>query len=298
MLGVTGDAYGCDMSALATEPTISAVRVGAPLSVSYSSLSVFESCPRRYELRYVERVPGEVEPAQFALGSAVHKAFEAYGRARMAAGASGTPQPGFDMAWAAFTEALEASGCTPDEIARFRERGAPILERFIECDRPCEADIITVEAGFGLELGEPEWLEAQGGPAEPARARLVGYIDRVNRRPDGSIEVIDYKTCSPWAQEWVDRDLQLTAYAFAAAEGALRDPATGLPLPAAARLGIYFAEAGITLWTTRSEADLAAFRERLGAAIRTIRAADFPAQPRPGACRWCEYRGTCPSAQA
>ena len=93
----------------------------------------------------------------------------------------------------------------------------------------------------------------------------------------------------------MDRDRQLTAYAFACARGGLRDPATGEVLPAAARLGLHFAETGITLWTTRSAEELEAFGDRLVDEVGAIRRREFA--PRAGtACRWCEYRTACPDA--
>ena len=56
---------------------------------SYSSLTTYEYCPRRYAFRYVERLPGEVAPGQFAFGSAIHKAFEVFVRERIRARAAG-----------------------------------------------------------------------------------------------------------------------------------------------------------------------------------------------------------------
>ena len=49
------------------------VQVLAPLrsSESYSSLAMYERCPRSYAFRYVERLPGHVPPGRFAFGSAV-----------------------------------------------------------------------------------------------------------------------------------------------------------------------------------------------------------------------------------
>ncbi len=125
--------------------------------------------------------------------------------------------------------------------------------------------------------------------------RFVGYIDRIDRRSDGAIEVIDHKTGKLRSQDEVDRDRQLTAYAFACARGALRDPATGEILPAAARLGLHFAEPGLMVWTTRSAEELDAFGAGLVAEVGAIRRREFA--PRVGsACRWCEYRAACPDA--
>lgn len=56
--------------------------VPLPADQSHSSISTYRACPLRYGFRYVEHGPGEVRPAQFTIGSAVHKAFEAFRLAR------------------------------------------------------------------------------------------------------------------------------------------------------------------------------------------------------------------------
>jgi RecB family exonuclease len=143
-----------------------------------------------------------------------------------------------------------------------------------------------VELGFGVDV-------PVAGDEPPVR--FVGYVDRIDRRLDGAIEVVDHKTGAPRSQTEVDGDRQLTAYAFACARGGLRDPVTGEVLPAAARLGLHFAETGLVVWTTRSVEELDAFGARLVGEVEAIRRREFA--PRPGkACRWCEYRSSCADA--
>ena len=260
-----------------------------PRYESYSSLSTFEGCPRRYAFRYVERLPGVVTPSQYAFGSAVHAAFEAFVRARIAARGSWLPGPDLETLRSAFGGAIDASGCTAGEIARYRERAEPVLTRFREADLASGAEPIGVELGFGVDVAVP-------GDGRPAR--FVGYIDRIDRRPDGGVDVVDYKTGAPRSRADVDADLQITAYAFGLSQGGLRDPATGATLPAPVRLGLYFADPGVTMWTTRTADQVAAFGDRLAAAVRRIRGREFPAAPAQGRCRWCEYRTTCPASAA
>ena len=66
------------------------------------------------------------------------------------------------------------------------------------------------------------WTRGDGAPP----VRLRGIIDRIDRHPDGTIEIIDYKTGGPKSQAKVDADDQLTMYALAMREGAVRDPVT------------------------------------------------------------------------
>lgn len=252
---------------------------------SYSSLSMYGACPRRYAYRYVEHLPGEVPPGWFTFGSAVHRAFEAFDRARIAARHDGSPPPGYAALWVAFSEAVDASGCDPDQIARFRARGEPVLRAYLARELASDSVPIAVELGFGVDVPLAD---------DQPPVRFVGFVDRIDRWPNGAVEILDHKTGSPRPQDEVDRDVQLTAYSFAGARAGLRDPASGQVLPAPSRLGLHFAEAGLTVWTTRSLQALDAFGARLCAIVGAIRRREFAAHPSP-ACRWCEYRLTCPA---
>jgi putative RecB family exonuclease len=254
---------------------------------SHSSISTYRACPLRYCFRYVERRPGEVSPGQFAFGSAVHKAFEAFGLARIRARADDTLGPGPEVLQAALDRKLGSSGLTDAEIEEARRRAVPVLARFFETEACTEADPVAVELGFGVGV---ELVGDTGG------FRFVGYVDRVDRAPDGSTQIVDYKTGRTRSQEDVDADAQLTAYAFGCARGGLRDPATGAIVPPASRLGLYFAESGELLWTTRTDEDLAAFESGLVETVGGIHGREFTARPVSWRCRWCEYRRECPEA--
>ena len=256
---------------------------------SHSSISVYRGCPLRYGFRYVERRPGEVSPGQFAFGNAVHKAFEAFGLARIRARAEGTPEPGPEVLQGALDAKLARSGLAPDEVEDARLRAVPVLARFLELETTTTAVPVAVELGFGVDVALPD-----EGTAEAGTVRFVGYVDRVDRAPDGSTEIVDYKTGRARGQADVDADAQLTAYAFGCARGGLRDPATRETLPPASRLGLYFAESGALAWTTRTEGQLAAFEAGLVETVGRIHAREFDARPAPWRCRWCEYRSECP----
>ena len=83
------------------------------------------------------------------------------------------------------------------------------------------------EAMFGLK-DRPPLVVRQGEDS----FRLCGYIDRVDRAPDGRVRVVDYKTAGPWTfskKAVVEgKKLQLPLYALAARDAlALGQPAEG-----------------------------------------------------------------------
>ena len=124
---------------------------------------------------------------------------------------------------------------------------------------------------------------------------VAGVIDRIDRLPDGSIEVIDYKTGSSKSQRDVDQDDQLSMYALALRDGTVTDPATGEPLPPPSRLTLYFAESDLALSTARTDEQLDAFRGHVVDVAGRIRSGDFTANPDYRRCSYCDWRRVCPS---
>ena len=269
-------------------PRSSLLAADAPLPPreSYTSLTTYEYCPRRYAFRYVERLPGEVPPGQFAFGSAIHKAFEVFVRERIRARVGGAPEPTLGVLRHACDEVLARAGLEPDELSRMRAAAGPVLERFLRHEETGASVPVAAELGFGFDVPLP---------SDSGSIRFVGYIDRVDRAPDGTTIITDYKTGRPRAQRDVDADRQLTAYAYAADRGALRDPASGDAMPPASRLCLYFAD-GTEVSTTRVVDDLAAFERDVVAMATSARRREFDARPAPGRCHWCEYRRTCGDA--
>jgi RecB family exonuclease len=141
-----------------------------------------------------------------------------------------------------------------------------------------------------------EWFEFEltdsGGGAP---VRFHGKIDRIDRLPDGSIEIIDYKTGRSKTQGQVDKDDQLSIYSLALREGAVLDKSTGQPLPPASSLALYFTESDQKITTTRSDEQLDEFVAKVWATVRRIRSGDFVATPSYSACGYCDFRRICPS---
>jgi DNA helicase II / ATP-dependent DNA helicase PcrA len=226
-------------------------------------------------------------PGYFEFGHVIHQAFEVYARQRRDAVAAGLPVPGYETLRAAFDDAWQPRNFADEHAARhYADRAEPALQRFYEREVATLADSVGFEVGFTLKL--------DAGPDEPP-VLMYGVIDRINRHPDGSIEIIDYKTGRSKTQADVDKDDQLSAYALAMASGAVLDPQTNEPLPAASKLTLYFTERDLPLSTTRTPEQLAEFRQEVIAKARRIRSGDFTATPDMWRCGRCEYRLICPS---
>jgi putative RecB family exonuclease len=248
---------------------------------------MYDECPLQYAFNKVYRIPVAETPGYFEFGHVIHKAFEVYARNRRGAVAAGLPPPGYEALKQAFDEAWEPRNFADKQAAgHYAKRAEPALQRFFDREVRNLAEAVAFEAGFTLQLPTPDGEDP---------VLLYGIIDRIDRHPDGSIEITDYKTGKAKTQLDVDRDDQLSAYALAMSMGAVLDPNTKKPLPAAEKLTLYFTENDLSLSTTRSQEQLDDFKGQLIEKARRIRGGDFTATPDQWRCGRCDYRLICPS---
>ena len=84
-----------------------------------------------------------------------------------------------------------------DDELQFRERALESLERYWQLDERSEAEPVWFERSFAFKIG-PHLLR--------------GRVDRVDRHPDGSFELIDYKTGKAKTADELREDVQLSGY--------------------------------------------------------------------------------------
>jgi DNA helicase-2/ATP-dependent DNA helicase PcrA len=249
-----------------------------PATFSYSQMNVYEACPLQYAFQRLYRIPTSRTVGALTFGSTAHAAFEAFTRERREAVARGESAP-----TRADLERLFLAEWRPDGFEErtteegYQRRIATLLDNFYEGELSSLGEALMEETDFELVIPVP------GGP--PATFR--GSIDRIDRLPSGGIEVIDYKTGNPQSQKSVEESLQLSIYALAC-----RDT-LGLGTPE--RVTLYFTESATRMSTTRTDEELDAARDVLGAWVSRVRSGDFAATPGVDACRRCEYATLCPS---
>jgi len=261
--------------------------VSLPSKFSHSQFYVYTRCHLQYAFEKLYKIPSIERKGYFTFGSTMHSAFEDFVKEARAAKAAGEEPPTFEQLQKAFDEHFDptAFGDTT-EVGNYRRRSDDALKSFYERELKSKSDAVGLERYFVLELDAPDGSEP---------IRVNGVIDRIDRHPDGSIEVIDYKTGRSKSQSAVDRDDQLSTYALAMTSGAVTDDATGEPLPAAAKLTLYFTESDMAVSTTRSPEQLEQHAADLTKLAMSMRAGDFAAMPDYRKCDWCDFNRVCPS---
>ncbi len=250
-------------------------------SLSPSRAADFLSCPLRYRLRTVDRLP-EPPSADAARGSLVHKVleelFDSPALERTLERADQLVAP----AWHALREA------EPELASLFGDASVDdpeVAAWWSSCHRVLET-YFTLEDPRRLEPAERElYVEA----VLDSRLLLRGVVDRVDVAPDGAIRIVDYKTGRSPGEGYEARALfQLKIYALVLWR------MRGV-VPAMLQL-VYLGNAEILRYTP-DEQDLVATERKVVAIWTAIEEARTTGQwlPRRSAlCAWCSFQALCP----
>jgi DNA helicase II / ATP-dependent DNA helicase PcrA len=131
-------------------------------------------------------------------------------------------------------------------------------------------------------LHTEEWFDVQ-----IAGTNVAGRIDRMDRMPDGSVAIVDYKTGKARSQEDADESLQLSIYAVAAHQK------WGYRI---GELVFHNLEGNVAVVSKRAEFQLEEAHDRVQAVARGIAEGNF--QPNPDFhCTFCSFRGLCPARE-
>lgn len=250
---------------------------GLAPAYSFSRISTFEHCARKYRYRYLDQIREAFDSIEAFMGRQVHETVEwLFSRAGhedrpTAAQTLSRYCEHWDARIAAAPRAVRV--VKRDETAEmYRRTGAEILNRFHRERYVSDTrETLANEKHFEVVID--------------GRFRFQGYIDRLARDAEGRLYVIDYKTGrrAPDRFEGKEAD-QLEAYALAVFAEADVDELD---------LVLEFLRAGKVLTRRVRRTEIVQVETRLAEKIATVgEATVFP--PSPGAlCDWCGYNDIC-----
>ena len=244
------------------------VLAGLHTRLSASAVDTYERCGLQFKLDRDWRLSAK-PAAAMQYGAAIHRVLKTY----FDSVNLGRPKTDDELIDIFRRDLAEAKILEAYQHELYEKQGVDQLRDFLAAARTLPPpQVLHTEQSFEIRLGETS---------------VVGRIDRIDRRADGSVAIVDYKTGKARDQENADESLQLSLYAIAAREkwqytvGALV---------------FYNLEENVPVVTTRTEAQLIAARGRVEAAAQGI--ADGIFEARPGMhCNFCAYRSLCPEKE-
>jgi superfamily I DNA/RNA helicase/RecB family exonuclease len=239
-------------------------RRGDGLMLSASDIDTYRICPLKYKFARVFRIPQEPTIHQ-RFGIALHQVLE-----RFHAGGGGSREDLMELFEASWRRA--GFGGSDDE-QQFRERAVAALDRYWELDRDSDAEPVWFERSFAFRLG-PHLLR--------------GRVDRVDRHPDGTYELIDYKTGKAKTEADLREDVQLSLYQMGARES--------WRLETSAQSYLYVLT-GEKVPVEHSQEELERVQGTVTEIAEGIQRQEFEPRPSREVCSFCDYRIICPAAE-
>jgi RecB family exonuclease len=241
-------------------------RRGRGLMLSASDIDTYRICPLKYKFARVFRIPQEPTIHQ-RFGIVLHQVLERFHAQKEHDGSLEALMELFHASWR-----RSGFGDSDDEL-QFRERAVAALESYWRHDRESDSEAVWFERSFAFRIG-PHLLR--------------GRVDRVDRHPDGTFELIDYKTGRAKTEQELREDVQLSVYQMGARES------WGLETSAQS---YFYVLTGEKVPVAHSEEELERVRATVSEIAGGILKQRFEPTPSPDVCRFCDYRIICPAAE-
>ncbi len=166
------------------------------MRISYSALETFQQCPLKYKLQYIDKI--KVPPSKEAVfGTLIHETL------RMFHDPARPLPPTEEELLKFYTQNWNFDVFdNPDEEAAIFQQGIKMLKDYYAKNYSINFNIVDLESRFEAPIEEGSEVHL-----------ITGKIDRIDKLPDGSFEIIDYKTTKKMpSQKIVNENLQLSVY--------------------------------------------------------------------------------------
>lgn len=260
-----------------------------PKAFSFSQLQAYESCPYKYKLAHILKIPTKGS-ASFSFGQTMHSTLQQfYGRIQELNRV--TQHSLFDRIEPAPPTGTVLVPDLPDllkiyddvwigdwyESKKQREdyykKGKEILKLFYASEDGHWTIPVSLEGWFKIKVG----------------SYLVhGRIDRIDQLPDGSLEIIDYKTGKSKQTVVGEEKEQLLIYQIAT-ETLTEYSNIGKP----SKLTFFYLNDNIRTSFLGKDPELEKIKEKLIRTMDSIHARSFVPTPNAHVCAYCDFFDIC-----
>ncbi len=256
---------------------------------SFSQIKSYSTCPYQYKLAHILKIPTKGS-ASFSFGKSVHGAMHKFyerlcelndvrqdslfDAPRKNAPIKTTKAPSLDKLLVFYEESwIEDWYNTKLQREEYYQLGKDILREFYKSEENNWTIPVGLESSFKIKIGN--YL-------------VRGQIDRIDRLPDGSFEIIDYKTGKAKEKvEGEDKD-QLIIYQIA-----LRQLPEYREIGAPGKLTFYYLNDNKRVSFLGNEKEISKLQEKLIKTIEQINSGNFSATPGQHTCKYCDFKNIC-----
>ncbi len=251
-----------------------------PKMYSFSQLEAYSNCPLQYKFNFILKIPVE-EKVSFIFGRVMHNVLKDFFE-RIIGGNSIQPE------LFSSTEEKEVKRPTEKELLqiykerwndngyhsklereKYKKKGEDILrDLYKRLEEDGWPKVMFVEKGFNVRIGQ---------------YTLRGSIDRIDRLPDETVEIVDYKTGNPKEKLDAKSKRQLILYKIAC------EQVLGLKV---SKLSYYYLENNNKISFEAKDKEIEKQEEQIIAQIEEIKKCNFTAKP-GFLCAYCDFKDIC-----
>jgi DNA helicase-2/ATP-dependent DNA helicase PcrA len=249
---------------------------GDGLMLSATDIEIYRTCPLKYKFARVYSIPKEQTlPQRF--GILVHNVLERYHSLLSGdenGGGSSANRSDADKLLGLFENGWQRLGFgDSNEERQLHDKAVVALGRYSERFAAQEASPVWFERNFSFQIGPH---------------RLRGRVDRIDQHPDGSYELIDYKTGKPRTPAQLKDDIQLSLYQMGAKEAWKLD---------SSRQSYHYVLDDEVVQLEPSAENMERIAQTATEVAEGILAQQFEPKPSFSACRICDFQLICPAAE-
>jgi DNA helicase-2/ATP-dependent DNA helicase PcrA len=248
-----------------------------PDKFSFSQLAAFSTCPLQYKFAFVLKIPAPTDKASLIFGRVLHNVLHDFLEPLEVSSAvqdSLFSKPKAELnekkLLVLYEDRWQADGYdSKEEREKYYQKGKNILKTFwANLSAEDFPEILFLEKNFTFKIGD---------------GIIKGAIDRVDRLPDGTLEIIDYKTGNPKEKlEYADKR-QLILYKIFLEE---------FLKISVSKLSYYYLEGTYKTSFEAKDKDVEKLRLEVLEEIAEIKKGNFPPSPTE-LCKYCDFRDIC-----